>query len=733
MRTLIFLFLSSIIFQAQGQTFEWAKRMGDANYQYGYDIANDNSNNVFVTGYFQGTVDFDPGTGTSNLTSAGGYDVFIQKLDLNGNLLWAKSVGSTGGDRGFSISTDNSGNVYITGKFSNTVDFDPNVSTYNLTANNTDAFILKLDNAGNFVWAAQLYGTGDAEGRSITVDGSSNVYTCGIFDNTIDFDPSAGVFNLSSAGNDDIFIQKLDSSGNFIWAKQMGSTGADRGYQIAFDGVSGILTTGVFMSSVDFDPNGGTTNITSNGGLDIFVQKLDLNGNFQWVSNMGGTGHDYGFGITTDAGGNIISTGYFQGTADFDPGIGSINITSNGNAEIFIQKLDANGNSIWAKGIGGTSGDVGNSVTTDPTGNIYTTGFFFGSVDFDPGTGVNNMTSLGMADAFLLKLDSNGDFLWSANFGGSGYNEGRSVNIGNDGAVYSTGHFQQTVDFDHTIGSFDLTSAGNNDIYVQKIGQCTPAAGTDVIMTCDSLLWIDGNTYYVNNNSATFNITNGAANGCDSLVTLDLTINNSAVGTDTRTECDSLLWIDGNTYYVNNNSATFNIANGAANGCDSLVTLDLTVNTINSSVNQTGTLLTANESGATYQWLDCPGMTPISGATNQSYTATTNGDYAVYISNNSCSDTSICHTVVGVGIIENNFNSELLLYPNPTDGNFSIDLGNNYQNTVISITDLNGRTTQTKKYYNSQLLHLKLEGPAGVYFLIVQSENRKAVIRLIKE
>ena len=159
----------------------------------------------------------------------------------------------------------------------------------------------------------------------------------------------------------------------------------------------------------------------------------------------------------------------------------------------------------------------------------------------------------------------------------------------------------------------------------------------------------------------------------------------------------------------------------------------MTFNTINSSINQTGALLTANESGATYQWLDCPGMTPINGATNQSYTATTNGDYAVYISSNSCSDTSICYTVAGVGIIENNFNSELLLYPNPTDGNFSIDLGNNYQNTVISITDLNGRTIQTKKYFNSQLLHLKLKEPAGVYFLIVQSENKKAVIRLIKE
>ncbi|MFT6166369.1 MAG: hypothetical protein ACJASF_001056, partial [Vicingaceae bacterium] len=259
------------------------------------------------------------------------------------------------------------------------------------------------------------------------------------------------------------------------------------------------------------------------------------------------------------------------------------------------------------------------------------------------------------------------------------------------------------------------------------------STGTDTRTECDSLVWIDGNTYYANNNSATFNIVGGAANLCDSLVTLDLTINNSSTGTDTRTECDSLVWIDGNTYYANNNSATFNIVGGAANLCDSLVTLDLTINTVNSSVTQTGILLTANVSGATYQWLNCPGMSPINLATNQSYTATNNGSYAVVVTNSGCTDTSMCYAVIGVGIIENNFGNELLLYPNPTDGNFSIDLGNNYQTTAITITDLSGRTIQIKRYNDSQLLNLKLDEPAGVYLLIIESGDKKAVIRLVKE
>jgi len=191
--------------------------------------------------------------------------------------------------------------------------------------------------------------------------------------------------------------------------------------------------------------------------------------------------------------------------------------------------------------------------------------------------------------------------------------------------------------------------------------------------------------------------------------------------------------MDGNTYYANNYTATHNIAGGAANLSDSLVFLHLTINEVITSITQAGTLLTADQSGATYQWLDCPGMTPISGETSQSFTATTNGDYAVIISNNGCTNTSACYTISGVGIMESDFENELLLYPNPTNGNFSIDLGENYKTTTVIITDLRGKIVQSKTYGNSQFLNLKLQEPAGVYLLKIQSDDKKAVIRLVKE
>jgi hypothetical protein len=276
-------------------------------------------------------------------------------------------------------------------------------------------------------------------------------------------------------------------------------------------------------------------------------------------------------------------------------------------------------------------------------------------------------------------------------------------------------------------------SLGNTTTQTVVITINNSAAGTDTRAECDSLVWIDGNTYYSSNNVATYTIMGGAANSCDSIVTLDLTINNCAAGTDTRTECDSLVWIDGNTYYSSNNVATYTIMGGAANTCDSIVTLDLTINSVNSSVNQVDALLTADESGANYQWLNCPEMTRIVGATNQSYNATVNGAYAVIITNNGCSDTSACFTITSLGIIENTFGNKLRLYPNPTSENFSIDLGDNYQTTVITITDLSGRIIQLERYNDSQLLNLKLNAATGIYLLIIDSENKKAVIRLVKE
>ncbi len=456
--------------QAQDVELAWAKSMGGSFEDWGENIAVDASGNVYTTGGFKDTVNFDPGLGTYNLISAGDYDIFIQKLDVNGNFLWARSMGGSSYDEGWFIDVDASGNVYTTGGFIGTVDFDPGSGTHNLTsAGGEDIFIQKLDSNGSFIWAKSMGGSSWDKGNSIAVDDSGNVYTSGNFKGTADFDPGSGTYNLTSEGNWDFFIQKLDANGNFLWAKSMGGTHEDKGYAIAVNTSGNIYTIGYFQGTVDFDPGSGTYDLTSAGYYDIFIQKLDANGNFIWAKSMGGSSWDIGRSIAMDASGNVYTTGYFKGTVDFDPGISTHNLTSGGSWNIFIQKLDANGNFIWAKSLGGSSDDRGYSIAVVDSGNVYTTGSYGDTVDFDPGSGTYNLTSAGYADLFIQKLDANGNFLWAKSMGGSSYDEGWSIAVDASGNIYTTGWFNDTADFDPGSGTYDLTSAGSGDIFIQKL------------------------------------------------------------------------------------------------------------------------------------------------------------------------------------------------------------------------------------------------------------------------
>ena len=290
-----------------------------------------------------------------------------------------------------------------------------------------------------------------------------------------------------------------------------------------------------------------------------------------------------------------------------------------------------------------------------------------------------------------------------------------------DGITYTTSNNTAT----HILNN----ASGCDSVVTLNLTVSFSNTGTHIQTACDSYTWIDGNTYTASNSTTTHTLTNSP--GCDSVVTLNLTMNFSTTGTDVQTVCDTYTWIDGNTYTASNSTATHTLTNSV--GCDSAVTLNLIINNIDSSVTQQGTLLTADETGATYQWLNCPSMTPISGATSQSYTATANRDYAVIVANNGCSDTSSCYTVTGVGIIENDFGIGLLIYPNPTDGGFSIDLGDQYQSVAITMMDLSGKLILNNSFNKSQLLNFKIEEPAGVYLLVIESGDKKAVIRLIKE
>ena len=385
----------------------WARAFGSTDWDKGNSIALDNSGNIYAPGFFSDTVDFDPGPGVFNLTSVGITDIFICKLDASGNYLWAKSVGGTDYDFGISIKTDDSGNVYTTGNFLDTVDFDPGAATYSITSMGTyDIFILKLDSSGNYIWVKTFGGQEPQSVSSIDVDASGNVYTTGYFYTSADFDPGPNVFYLISEGENDVFVSKLDSMGNFIWAKQFGNYDEDEGLSIATDNSGNVYTTGTFKVTVDFDPGQGGYNLISTGSEDIFISKLDSTGSFIWAKSFGNISVEKGLDITLDNSGNIYAVGQFTGTVDFDPGPGVFNLNSNGDYDLFICKLTSSGNLVWAKSMGALGVDLGGSIAVDDLNNVYTTGYFQSTVDFDPGPGVHNLTASGMGDVFILKLSN---------------------------------------------------------------------------------------------------------------------------------------------------------------------------------------------------------------------------------------------------------------------------------------------------------------------------------------
>lgn len=401
---------------------------------------------------------------------------FIMVRSFSQNLVWAKQIGGVGNDKNFSIAVDASGYTYTVGYFTGTVDFDPGPGTFNLTsAGGEDVFICKLNTSGNFVWAKQIGGSSDDFARSVAVDVSGNIVITGSFNGVVDFDPGPGTFGLTSEGNWDVFICKLDGSGNFVWAERYGSSAEDYGNGIKTDASENIYITGSFKGTVDFDPGQGTYDLTA-GYVDVFVLKLNSSGNLIWANKMGGPFTDSGNSIDVDAFGNVYITGNFLGTADFDPGPGifdlNSNITGGSDADMFVSKLDASGNFVWAKQVSGTNNYYcyGYSIAVDNSGNVYTTGSFKETVDFDPGPATFNIAASGLDDGFALKLDSTGNFIWAKQVGGCQNEDyGNAILVDATGNVYISGVFQYIADFDPGPGIYDLHAAGGTDIYVCKL------------------------------------------------------------------------------------------------------------------------------------------------------------------------------------------------------------------------------------------------------------------------
>jgi len=460
--------LSNLITDLRSQTFAWAKTLGNLE---SFSVSRDNSGNVITTGIFQNTVDFDPGPGTYTLSAKGSYDIFIVKLDASGNFIWAGSLGGTGVDYVRESIIDAVGNVFIVGSFASLVDFDPGPGTFTLNSVNGSAYLTKLDANGNFILAKQF----GEDATGIDLDATGNIYISGTFSGTSDLDPGPGTYSLTSAGFQDALVLKLDPSGNFIWAKQLGGPKSENTYAIRVDASGNIYSTGTFWQYGDYDP-GPATFILTALGLDIFLSKLDASGNFVFAKQISAPGSGQCNDIKIDASGNIYLTGQFNGTTDFDLNGGTLNLTPVAFDDIFVAKYDQNSNIYWAINLGGSYSDGGYSLDLDALGNIYSTGYFEGVVDFDPGLGTFTLTTMGTAsaDAYINILDNSGNFIWTGQLGGYEYYiQGNSIDVDPAGTtIYSAGKLDMGTTYtfcDMDPGPATYTILSFSSAYVHKL------------------------------------------------------------------------------------------------------------------------------------------------------------------------------------------------------------------------------------------------------------------------
>lgn len=675
------LFISNL--QAQLPTFSWNVHWGNSEFEFGPRLATDEDGNVYCAGAFKGTVDFNPGNGDATLTSGfGGFgsDTYITKFDSTGAFQWVKRIGGISVAR--TILYDTSGFILIAGDYAEATDFDPGPGVYTLTpvSNSDDTYILKLDRDGNFVFAVTVGGAGNEYPGCLSMDADGNILVAGLFSGTSDFDPGPGQTIFTAGFLADLFIVKLNANGSFVWAKEFsGDTQGDiNGMGTDADG--NIYVTGIFDDRRDFDPGPDSVIISATGYWDIFVVKLNASGEFLWLRHLGNEGDNWAEDLIVDENSTIYVTGYFSDTIDFDPGPDELNFMAT-NTDPYIWKLDTDGNMIWAIQMEGVSFDYSRSVTLDLQGNVYSTGRFGDTQDFDPGPGQYLLTSTGgndLDDGFVTKLTNEGKFVWACPLGGLGNDIGTETRIDRFGNIYTAGTFQATGGFYPGGPPQDsLVSHGSSDPYLARWKQCPETYGDIFPMTCDSYTSPSGN--YTWNVSGTY--------------------------LDTLTN---------------------------AGGCDSILTIHLVVSGLNDEVILIDETLVAQQPTGPYQWLDCDdGFDIIAGETNQNYSPTGSGNYAVMISDGLCSDTSDCINVMIVDVAEHTKVPEITIYPNPAREDWYIDFGEVYSDASVEIFDAGGRNIFSQDYKDANTINMQIPLSPGVYAIHVESTYATAVVKLM--
>mgnify|MGYP000355127537 CR=1 FL=1 len=394
------------------------QQLGASGIDSGKDITTDSDGNIYVTGTTSGNLD--------NNTSSGGKDIFVTKYDSSGSKKWTQQLGSSSDDEGLGITTDNAGNIYVTGITNGSLE-------NNTTAGVADLFVAKYSSQGNKQWIRQLGSPSHDSGNAIATDSNGNIFITGVTYGAFDGNTNAGPFT----GSYDLFIVKYDGDGTKKWTRQLGTYGSDYGQDIEVDSAGNAYVTGY--------TNGGLDGNTSAGNYDLFIVKYDNDGTKKWTRQLGSSSDDHGQGIGVDNSGNVYVTGKTLWQLP--------NQVAAGGYDVFIAKYSDNGTKQWTRQFGTSEIDDGTDLALDVTGNVYVTGFTRGNLD--------DVSNNGADDFFVTKYSDNGTKQWSKLLGTTAGEQGNGISVDAAGNSYVTGF---------TSTGFDGNSSfGSDDVFVTKL------------------------------------------------------------------------------------------------------------------------------------------------------------------------------------------------------------------------------------------------------------------------
>ena len=634
-----------IQFQTKGQkpAFEWALSFGGIDTDIAVDHVVDTDGNTYVLGEFNDTVDFDPGVGVVELIADRTKDVFIQKLDVEGNLVWAKHFGGEANLRIQDMVLDKDENVIITGAFSGEpFDIDPGTNEKIVASYGAwDCFILKLNSSGEFIWSRQIASPDWVWKNSLTVDTSGCIFVSGIFEDDLLVQTLTDTFHLVRKGNEENFIFKYDAMGQLLNAVSFGAIqdGIDDRDLISamtIDQDLNLWVTGTFAGTADLDPGSEEYFIQTDGpASDVYVLKLTNELEFMSVRMVGGDDLDRAEDIVIDHNNDVYVTGNFRSTVNFDPESGSDlhTFTAGFFENIFLLKLNSENEFVSAIAMGSDKGESGYSIAIDNGNNVYLTGQFGQSVDFDPGEGEYILSSSSSFGAvFYMKLTENSEFCWASKIENRSFQEsdGQTISIDAEDNIRLTSQFRGDADFDPTDENFTLISKdGSDDYFVLKLGSCQH--------------------------------------------------------------------------------------------------LDL-------SISQTDNTLSVGETDGFYQWLNCDDdYDLVDGANQQSFTPAELGNYAVLVLSEGCLDTSECVDMTMSGI-EPQIRPELFqVWPNPTNGTINVKLDSEIASACdIIIRDVTGKVVG--KYKKTNMIDFKyiLPNVKGLYTVELVTKNSRLITSVVR-